>query len=126
MLGNFREMLTLRADYAAGSHALTRDDYRFSSAAAGVLPAFGTGVEAWRAALVGADRRCARQGGRCTYRDRSGPTESFIEIVWWVDHHLLHHEAGIAVPCAISTAHGRGKASHRERCTNAGDPIKER
>lgn len=38
-----------------GSHAMTREDYRFSGGAAGAIAAFNTGAEAWRDALISAD-----------------------------------------------------------------------
>ena len=41
-LGHLSEMLTLHADHTIGSHALTRDGYRFSGDAAGAVAAFDT------------------------------------------------------------------------------------
>ena len=80
-LGHLSEMLALRADHMTGSHALTRDDYRFHGDAAGGIAAFGAGAQAWRQVLAGADDAGARPGraqhlpvrqrpGRPVHRDR--------------------------------------------------------
>ncbi|MFZ0214675.1 MAG: DinB family protein, partial [Candidatus Dormiibacterota bacterium] len=42
-LGHLSEMLTLRADHTIGSHALTRDGYRFSGVATDAIAAFEAG-----------------------------------------------------------------------------------
>ena len=96
-LGHLGEMLTLRADHTIGSHALTRDDYRFSGDTAGALAAFGSGADAWRAALVSADDAALDMVGRSTYPNGSDPEDPFIETVWWVNQELLHHGAEIAL-----------------------------
>ncbi|MBJ7609508.1 MAG: DinB family protein [Candidatus Dormibacteraeota bacterium] len=96
-LGHLSEMLTLRADHTIGSHALTRDDYRFSGDAAGGIAAFDTGVAAWRAAMVSADDAALDLVGRSTYPNGSDPEDPFIETVWWVNQELLHHGAEIAL-----------------------------
>jgi hypothetical protein len=96
-LGHLGEMLTLRADHTIGSHALTRDDYRFSGDAAGALAAFDRGADAWRAALVSADDAALDMVGRSTYPNGSDPEDPFIETVWWVNQELLHHGAEIAL-----------------------------
>jgi hypothetical protein len=96
-LGHLGEMLTLRADHTIGSHALTRDDYRFSGDAAGALAAFDSGTGAWRAALVSADDAALDMVGRSTYPNGSDPEDPFIETVWWVNQELLHHGAEIAL-----------------------------
>lgn len=96
-LGHLSEMLTARADYTIGSHALTGDDYHFSGTAAGALAAFETGADAWREALVSADAAALDQVGRSSYPDGSDPDEPFIDIVWWVNQELLHHGAEIAL-----------------------------
>jgi hypothetical protein len=80
-----------------GSHALTRDGYRFSGDAAGVLAAFGVGAEAWRAVLAGADDAVLDMVGRSTYPYGSDPEDPFIDTVWWVNQELLHHGAEIAL-----------------------------
>ena len=51
-------------DHTIGSHAMTRDDYRFSGDAAGALAAFDSGAAAWRAALVSADEAALDMVGR--------------------------------------------------------------
>jgi hypothetical protein len=96
-LGHLSEMLTLRADYTVGSHALTRDDYQFSGEAAGALAAFEAAAIAWRAALTSADDAALDMVGRSTYPYGSDSDELFIDIVWWVNQELLHHGAEIAL-----------------------------
>jgi hypothetical protein len=96
-LGHLGEMLTSRADHTIGTHALTRDDYRFSGDAAGALAAFDSGADAWRAALVSADDAALDMVGRSTYPNGSDPEDPFIETVWWVNQELLHHGAEIAL-----------------------------
>jgi DinB superfamily len=96
-LGHLSEMLTMRADHTIGSHAMTRDDYRFSGDAAGALAAFDSGADAWRAALVSADDPALDMVGRSTYPNGSDPDDPFIETVWWVNQELLHHGAEIAL-----------------------------
>ena len=90
-------MLTLRADHMIGTHALTRDDYRFSGEAEGGLAAFNTGAEAWRAVLVSADDAALDMVGRSTYPYGSDPEDPFIDTVWWMNQELLHHGAEIAL-----------------------------
>jgi hypothetical protein len=96
-LGHLSEMLTLRADHTIGSHAMTRDDYRFRGDAAGGLAAFESGADAWRAALVSADDAALDMVGRSTYPNGSDPDDPFIDTVWWVNQELLHHGAEIAL-----------------------------
>lgn len=96
-LGHLSEMLTLRADYTIGSHALTRDTYQFSGDATGALAAFDAGAAAWRAALVSADEDALDQVGRSSYPNGSDAEEPFIDIVWWVNQEVLHHGAEIAL-----------------------------
>jgi hypothetical protein len=80
-----------------GSHAMTREDYRFSGGAAGAIAAFNTGAEAWRDALISADEAALDMVDRSTSPDSSDPDVPFIEIVWWVNQELLHHGAEIAL-----------------------------
>ena len=96
-LGHLSEMLTLRADYTVGSHALTRDDYQFSGEAAAALAAFEAAAVAWRAALTSVDDAALDMVGRSTYPYGSDSDDRFIEIVWWVNQELLHHGAEIAL-----------------------------
>jgi hypothetical protein len=96
-LGHLSEMLTLRADYTIGSHAGTRDNYRFTGAATKGLAAFEAGITDWRAAVVSADDAALDQIGRSTYPYGSDEEESFIDIVWWVNQEVLHHGAEIAL-----------------------------
>ena len=96
-LGHLNEMLTLRADYTIGTHALTRDGYRHRGDAAGGIAAFAAAAEQWRAALTSADDAALDQVGRSTYPYGSDSENSFIDIVWWVNQELLHHGAEIAL-----------------------------
>ncbi|AXI76888.1 DinB family protein [Peterkaempfera bronchialis] len=96
-LGHLSEMLALRADHTNGSHALTRDEYRFHGDAAGAIAAFDSGATAWRAALLGADDAALDTVGYSAYPYGSDPDNPFAEIVWWVNQELLHHGAEIAL-----------------------------
>lgn len=96
-LSHLGEMLTLRADHTAGSHALTRDHYRPRGGAAGALADFEAGAEAWRGALLAADEAALDTVGYCTYPHGSDAEEPFLDIVWWVNQELLHHGAEIAL-----------------------------
>lgn len=96
-LSHLSEMLALRADHAAGNHALTRDDYPVSGDAAGAVVAFDTAAAAWRTALLSVDDAALDTVGYCTYPHGSDPEEPLIDIVWWVNQELLHHGAEIAL-----------------------------
>ncbi|MEU0740827.1 DinB family protein [Streptomyces sp. NPDC006134] len=96
-LSHLGEMLVLRADHTAGSHALTRDDCPVSGNAADAVAAFDTGAAAWREALLGVDDAALDTVGYCTYPHGSDPEEPFAGIVWWVNQELLHHGAEIAL-----------------------------
>ncbi|MGA5700495.1 DinB family protein [Peterkaempfera bronchialis] len=96
-LGHLSEMLALRADHTNGSHALTRDEYRFHGDAAGAIAAFDSGATAWRAVLLGADDAALDTVGYSAYPYGSDPDNPFAEIVWWVNQELLHHGAEIAL-----------------------------
>jgi hypothetical protein len=96
-LGHLSESLARRADHTTGTHALTRDDYRHSGAAAGARAAFAAAADGWRAALVSADDAALDLVGHCSYPDGSDPHVPFSEIVWWVNQELLHHGAEIAL-----------------------------
>ncbi|MFE6042309.1 DinB family protein [Streptomyces sp. NPDC056452] len=96
-LSHLTELLALRADHAAGSHGLTRDDFRVEGDAAGALAAFATAADAWRTALLGADDTALDTVGYSTYPHGSDPEDPFIDIVWWVNQELLHHGAEIAL-----------------------------
>ncbi|MFJ4950466.1 DinB family protein [Streptomyces sp. NPDC088760] len=96
-LSHLTEMLALRADHTAGSHALTRDDHPVSGDAAGAGAAFDASAAAWRKALLNIDDAALDTVGYCTYPHGSDPEEPFIDIVWWVNQELLHHGAEIAL-----------------------------
>ncbi|WP_406449384.1 DinB family protein [Streptomyces sp. NBC_01622] len=96
-LSHLAELLTLRADHTAGSHTLTRDDYRVSGDAAGAVAAFDSGADAWRKALRSVDDAALDTVGYCTYPHGSDAEEPFIDIVWWVNQEVLHHGAEIAM-----------------------------
>ncbi|MFG2196035.1 DinB family protein [Streptomyces sp. NPDC048639] len=96
-LSHLSEMLTVRADHTAGSHSLTRDDYRVSGDTAGAIAAFEAGATAWRKALSGVDDVALDTVGYCTYPHGSDPDDPFIDIVWWVNQEVLHHGAEIAL-----------------------------
>jgi hypothetical protein len=96
-LTHLSEMLTLRADHTAGSHALTEDDYVVSGDAAGGVAAFDAGAAAWRKALLSLDDTALDTVGYCTYPHGSDADEPLIDIVWWVNQELLHHGAEIAL-----------------------------
>ncbi len=66
--------------------------------AAGGIASFDAGAAAWREAMVSAQNdEALDMVGRSTYPDGSDPEEPFIQIVWWVNHELLHHGAEIAL-----------------------------
>jgi hypothetical protein len=90
-------MLTLRAEYTAGGHALTLDSYRWPGDAAGAIAAFGAAAQAWRDTLASTDDAALDQVGRSSYPYGSDPEEPFLTIVWWVNQELLHHGAEIAL-----------------------------
>ncbi|MGP3969213.1 DinB family protein [Streptomyces sp. 6N223] len=96
-LSHVSEGLALRADHAAGSRALTRDDYRISGNAAEAVAAFDAGASAWREALLSVDDAALDTVGYSTYPHGSDAEEPFIDIVWWVNQELLHHGAEIAL-----------------------------
>ncbi|WP_405875446.1 MULTISPECIES: DinB family protein [unclassified Streptomyces] len=96
-LSHLSEMLFLRADHTAGSHALTRDDYPVSGDTAAALAAFDAGATAWRKALLSVDDTALDTVGHCTYPHGSDPEEPFVDIVWWVNQEVLHHGAEIAL-----------------------------
>ena len=105
-LGHLSEMLALRADHLTGSHALTRDDYRFHGDAAGGIAAFDAAAQAWRSVLAGADEAMLDSVGLSTYPYGSDPEDAFIETAWWVNQELLHHGAEIALLRDLYRARG--------------------
>jgi hypothetical protein len=96
-LGHLSEMMTIRADHMTGTHAMTREDYRFRGDAAGGIAAFDTGTQAWRATLVDADEVALDTIGRSTYPYGSDPEDPFLETVAWVNQEVLHHGGEIAL-----------------------------
>ncbi|URM91993.1 DinB family protein [Streptomyces sp. MRC013] len=96
-LSHLSELLALRADHTAGTHALTRDDYRTSGDAAGAIAEFDAAATAWRNVLLAADDRALDTVGHSTYPHGSDPEDPFVDIVWWVNQELLHHGAEIAL-----------------------------
>lgn len=96
-LSHLSELLALRADHTAGTHTLTRDDYRTSGDAAGAIAEFDAAATAWRNALLAADDRALDTVGHSTYPHGSDPEDPFVDIVWWVNQELLHHGAEIAL-----------------------------
>jgi DinB superfamily len=96
-LSHLSEMLTLRADYTNGSHALTRETYRSSGDVAGAIAAFDEAGRAWRAALLSCDDLALDTVGYSAYPYGSDPEEPFIDIAWWVNQEVLHHGAEIAL-----------------------------
>ncbi|MFF2729487.1 DinB family protein [Streptomyces sp. NPDC058008] len=96
-LSHLSELLALRADHTAGSHGLTRDDYRPVGDAAGALADFGASADAWRAALLGAGDTALDTVGYSSYPHGSDPEDLFLETVWWVNQEVLHHGAEIAL-----------------------------
>ncbi|MCT4353813.1 DinB family protein [Streptomyces sp. Je 1-79] len=96
-LSHLSELLTLRADHTAGTHGLTRDDYRSRGDAAGAVEAFEAGAEAWRKALLAADDTALDTVGHSTYPHGSDPEDPFLDVVWWVNQEVLHHGAEIAL-----------------------------
>jgi DinB superfamily len=96
-LSHLSEMLTLRADYTNGSHALTRDTYRSSGDVAGAVAAFDDAGRAWREALLSCDEAALDTVGYSAYPYGSDAEEPFIDIAWWVNQEVLHHGAEIAL-----------------------------
>ncbi|MFI2780970.1 DinB family protein [Streptomyces sp. ALB3] len=96
-LSHLSELLTLRADHTAGTHSLTRDDYRVAGDAAAALADFDASAASWRAALAGADDAALDTVGYSTYPYGSDPEDPFLVTVWWVNQELLHHGAEIAL-----------------------------
>jgi DinB superfamily len=96
-LSHLSEMLALRADYTAGSHSLTRETYPAHGDARGGIGAFVTASETWRGTLMHCDDSALDTVGYSTFPYGSDATESFIDIVWWVNQEVLHHGAEIAL-----------------------------
>ncbi|MFE3548644.1 DinB family protein [Streptomyces kronopolitis] len=96
-LSHLSELLTLRADHTAGSHRLTRDDFRPSGDVTGAIASFDAGAGAWREALLGVDDSALDTVGLSTYPHGSDPEDPFLDTVWWVNQELLHHGAEIAL-----------------------------
>ncbi len=96
-LGHLGEMMMLRADHMNGTHAMTRDDYRFSGSAAEAIEAFVTAAAAWRDTLMSTDEAGLDATGRSTYPYGSDPEDRFIDTAWWVNQEVLHHGAEIAL-----------------------------
>jgi hypothetical protein len=96
-LGHLSEMLALRADHMNGSHALMRDDYRFTGEASEAIDLFTVAAAAWRDALVSTDEDGLDAVGRSTYPYGSDPEDPFVETAWWVNQEVLHHGAEIAL-----------------------------
>ncbi|MFE9724987.1 DinB family protein [Streptomyces sp. NPDC005794] len=96
-LSHLSELLALRADHTAGSHSLTRNDYRVVGDAAGALTDLDASAAAWRSALLGADDTALDTVGHSTYPHGGDPESPFLEVVWWVNQELLHHGAEIAL-----------------------------
>ncbi|MEU8707867.1 DinB family protein [Streptomyces sp. NPDC048565] len=96
-LSHLSELLALRADHTAGSHGLTRDDYRVVGDAAGAVADFDASAAVWRSALLGADDAALDTVGYSSYPYGSDPENPFLETVWWVNQELLHHGAEIAL-----------------------------
>ena len=107
-LGHLSEMLTVRADHLAGSHALTRDQYRFHGDAAGAFAALEAGAAAWRAAVAGLAEEDVDAIGRSTYPYGSDPEDPLIDTVWWVNQELLHHGAEVALLRDLYRFRGHG------------------
>jgi hypothetical protein len=96
-MSHLGEMLALRAEYTAGGHALTRDDYPASPDAAAAVATLTSAAEAWRSALLGVDDAALDTVGHCDYPYGGDAEEPFLEVVWWVNQELLHHGAEIAL-----------------------------
>lgn len=96
-LGHVNEMLALRADHMAGSHAITRATYTFPGDAAGALAEFERAADAWRAVLTGADDAALDWVGQSTYPYGSDPEVPFIQTAWWMNQELLHHRGELAL-----------------------------
>jgi hypothetical protein len=96
-LSHLSEMLTLRADYTNGSHALTRDTYRSSGDVAGAVTAFREAGRAWREALLSCDDAALDAVGYSAYPYGSDTEEPFIDTAWWVNQEVLHHGAEVAL-----------------------------
>ena len=96
-LGHLSEMMALRADHMNGSHALRREDYRFTGYAGEAISAFRVAAASWREALISTDEGGLDTAGRSTYPYGSDPEDPFIGTAWWVNQELLHHGAEIAL-----------------------------
>jgi len=96
-LSHISEMLTLRADYTVGGHAMTSESYHNSGDAVGAIRAFSAASQAWRDALVSADDAALDMVGRSSYPYGSDAEDVFIDTVWWVNQEVLHHGAEIAL-----------------------------
>ena len=105
-LSHLSEMLSLRADHTAGSHARTRDDYAVCGDAASAIAAFDAGAAAGHKALLSTDDAALDTVGHCTYPHGSDPEEPFADIVWWVNQEVLHHGAEIALLRDLYRARG--------------------
>jgi hypothetical protein len=96
-LGHVSEMLSIRADHLIGTHAASREEYRFFGTADGGIAAFNDGVRSWRAVLAGAGDEDLDVAGRSTYPYGSDPEDPLVTTVWWVNQEVLHHGAEIAL-----------------------------
>ena len=89
--------LALRADYTAGTKAMTWDDWEVPGGAAAALAALAAAGVAWRAALAGATDADLDQVGRSQFPWGLDPQLPLLDITWWVNQELLHHGAEIAL-----------------------------
>ena len=96
-LSHLTEMLTMRADYTAGSRSMTADTYLVSGDAATAIGALAAAVEAWRTSLLLCDDKALDTVGYSTYPYGSDTADTFLDIVWWVNQEVLHHGAEIAL-----------------------------
>jgi DinB superfamily len=96
-LSHLTEMLTMRADYTTGSRSLTWDNYVVQGDAAGAVAALAVAVESWRGTLAAGDDAALDTVGYSSYPYGSDASETFIDIIWWVNQEMLHHGAEVAL-----------------------------
>ncbi|MEV5974172.1 DinB family protein [Streptomyces sp. NPDC051921] len=107
-LSHLVEMFELRTDHTAGSHSLTRDDFRSRGDAASAVADFEEATAAWRKALVAVTDADLDTVGYSTYPHGGDAEEAFVDVVWWMNQELLHHGAEIALLRDLYRAGGQG------------------
>ncbi|MER8047939.1 DinB family protein [Streptomyces sp. NPDC094032] len=105
-LSHLSEMFTLRTDHTAGSHRLTRDDFRSHGDAAAAVADFEAASAAWHTMLLSLDDGALDTIGYSSYPHGSDPENPLLDVIWWMNQELLHHGAEIALLRDLYPARG--------------------